>query len=72
MKNVPKPYLSILSLAANRACYAAVSPYKYSYGSFLFYSLHLIHGLPKIGLPALYMLNSVLFANPYSSEGKGL
>ena len=50
------------------SCYAAVSPYKYSYGSFLFYSLHLIHCLPKVGLHALYMVNSVL----YSSERKGL
>ena len=29
-----------------RTCYAAVSPYKYSYGSFYFYNLHLIHCLP--------------------------
>ena len=49
---------------------SAVSPYKYSYGSFLFDSLHLIHCLPKVGLHAFYMLNSVLFANLYSSEGK--
>ena len=47
-------------------------PYKYSYGLFLFDSLHLLHCLPKVGLHALYMLNSVLFANLYSSEGKGL
>ena len=50
------------------SCYAAVNPYKYSCGSFLFYSLHFIHCLPKVGLHALYMVNSVLF----SSEGKGL
>ena len=31
----------------------------------------LIHCLSKVGLHALYMLNSVLFANPYSTEGKG-
>ena len=28
--------------------------------------------LPEVGLNALYMLNYVLFANLYSSEGKGL
>ena len=71
MKKVPKTFfLFDHSLAANRTCYAAVSPYKYSYGSFLFDSLHLLHCLPKVGLHALYMLNSVLFANLYSSEGK--
>ena len=59
-------------IAANRTCYAAVSPYKYFYGSFSFFNLHLIHCLPKVGLHALYMLNSVLFANLYSSMGKGL
>ena len=32
--------------------------------------LHLLHCLPKVGLHALYMLNSVLFANLYRSEGK--
>ena len=44
--------------------YAAVRPYKYSHGSFLFYNLYLIPGmlLPKststgyVGLHALYML----------------
>ena len=35
-------------------------------------NLHLIHCLPKVGLHALYMLNSVLFANLYSSQEKGL
>ena len=34
--------------------------------------LHLIHCLPKVGQHALHMLNSVLFANLYSSQGKGL
>ena len=58
--------ISICSLTANRTCYAAVSPYKYSYGSFL------IHCLPKVGQHALCMLNSVLFANLYRSQGKGL
>ena len=39
-----------------------------------FYNLHLIHCLPKVGLGlhALYKLNSVFFANLYSSEGKRL
>ena len=46
--------------------------YKYSYGSFYFYNLHLIHCLPKGGQHALYMLISVIFANLYSSQGKGL
>ena len=31
-----------------------------------------MHCLPKVGLHALYMLNSVLFANPFSSEEKRL
>ena len=31
-----------------------------------------MHCLPKVGLHASYMLNSVLFANIYSSQGKGL
>ena len=39
---------------------------------FLFDSLHLIYCLPKVGQHALYMLNSVLFANLYSSEEKVL
>ena len=30
----------------------------------------MIHCLPKVGLHALYILNSVLFANLYISEGK--
>ena len=47
-------------------------PYKYSYGSFKFYNLHLIHCLPKVVQHAFYMLNSVLFANLYSSQLKGL
>ena len=34
--------------------------------------VHLIHCLPKEGQHALYMLNSVLFASLYSSQGKGL
>ena len=38
----------------------------------LLYNLHLIHCLPKVGLHASYMLNSVLFANLYGSQGKGL
>ena len=40
--------------------------------SFLFYNLHLIHCLLKVFLQALHMLNSVLFANLYSFQGKGL
>ena len=51
---------------------SAVSPYKYSYETFQFYNLHLIHRLPKVGQHALYMLNSVIFANLYGSKGKGL
>ena len=43
----------------------------YSYGSFSFYNLHLIHYLPKVGLHDLYMKISVLFANLYSSREKG-
>ena len=31
-----------------------------------------MHCLPKADQHALYMLNSVLFANLYSSQGKGL
>ena len=50
--------------------YAAASPYKYSYGSFQFYNLYLLHCLPKVGQHASCMLNSVLFANLCSSEGK--
>ena len=34
--------------------------------------IHLIHCLPKVGLHALYMLNSVLFVNLYSPKEKGL
>ena len=36
------------------------------------YNLHLIHCLPKVHLHALYVLNSLFFANFYSSEEKGL
>ena len=50
----------------------SIYPYKYPYGLFLFYILHLIQCLSNVGQHALYMLNSVLFANLYSSEGKGL
>ena len=32
----------------------------------------IIYCLPKVDQHALYMLNSVLFANLYSSQGKGL
>ena len=34
------------------------------------FNLHLIHCLQKGGQHALYMLNSVLFANLNSSQGK--
>ena len=34
--------------------------------------IYIIHCLPKIGLHALYTLISVIFANLYSSQGKGL
>ena len=44
----------------------------FSYGSFYFYNLHLIQCLQKVGLHALYMLISVLFANLYISQRKGL
>ena len=40
--------------------------------SYFIVYINLIHCLPKVGQHALYMLNSVLFANLYSSEGKGL
>ena len=69
MNKLKKPWTSNWSLAANRACYAAVSPYKYSNGSLKFYNLHLIHCLPKVGLHTLYILNYVLFANLYREKG---
>ena len=31
-----------------------------------------MHCLPKVGQHTLYMLNSVLYANLHSSQGKGL
>ena len=67
-----KPQISIWSLAANRTCNdAAVSPYKYSYASFLFYNSHLIHCLPKVGLHALYIIISVILQTFIAPRERG-